>query len=240
MIKQRLDKELYKRKLTSSRSQADSLIQLGKVLVNGSVASKSGQMVSEKDKISVSIKEQYVSRAGLKLASVSSRLGIDFNNKVVLDIGSSTGGFTDYALRHGAQKVIAVDVGTDQLHPSLRGNDRIELHEKTDIRDFYTEQSIDIIVGDVSFISLRDILPHVAKNLMNPKTVLVAMLKPQFEAGRSQTNKGVIKNSRIRRDILADFEAWAQQTFVIIDKRDSDVSGAKGNLERFYKLMLAK
>ena len=174
------------------------------------------------------------------MASVSSRLGIDFNNKVVLDIGSSTGGFTDYALRHGAQKVIAVDVGTDQLHPSLRGYDRIELHENTGLRDFYTEQSIYIIVGDVSFISLRDILPHVAKNLMNPKTVLVAMLKPQFEAGRSQTNKGVIKNSRIRRDILADFEAWAQQTFVIIDKRDSDVSGAKGNLERFYKLMLAK
>ena len=159
---------------------------------------------------------------------------------MVLDIGSSTGGFTDYALRHGARMVYAVDVGTDQLHPSLRGNDQIKLYEKTDIRDFIPPETIDIILADVSFISLREILPHVAKTAMNKKTLLVAMVKPQFEAGRNQTNRGVVKNNAVRRRILSDFELWARQYFSIIDKRDSGVSGAKGNVERFYVLKLIK
>ncbi len=239
-MKQRLDKELTARGLATSRSQAENFVRLKKVLVNNQVAQKAGQMVRAKDDIIVTLDERYVSRAGLKLASVAGQLGIDFTDKTVLDIGSSTGGFTDYALQHGAKKVFAVDVGTDQLHPSLHGDVRIELHEKTDIRDFHTNEKIDVIVGDVSFISLREILPHVAKNLMQPDTLLVAMLKPQFEAGRHQVNKGVIKNNKVRREILADFEHWAQQYFVILDKRDSDVAGAKGNLERFYKLRLAK
>lgn len=239
-MKQRLDKVLTQRQLASSRSQAENFVRLGKVLVNGQPAKKSGQMVTERDKIVVTLEERYVSRAGLKLASVADELGVVFKDKTVLDIGSSTGGFTDYALQHGAKKVFAVDVGTDQLHPSLHGNPKIELHEKTDIRDFMTSEPIDVIVGDVSFISLREILPHVAKTLMQPHTELIAMVKPQFEAGKHQVNKGVIKNNKIRREILADFEFWAQKKFVILDKRDSDVAGAKGNLERFYKLRLAK
>ena len=187
-----------------------------------------------------STNQTYVSRAGLKLASVSESFKLDFTEKIVLDIGSSTGGFTDYALQHGAQKVYAVDVGTNQLHPSLRQNTKIELHEKTDIRNFYTDQHIDLIVGDVSFISLREILPHVAKHLMNEQTILVAMVKPQFEAGKDQVSKGVIKNAKIRRQILNDFEIWAKQYFVILDKKDSEVAGAKGNVERFYKMRLAR
>ena len=239
-MKQRLDKVLTQRQLASSRSQAENFVRLGKVLVNGQPAKKSGQMVTERDEIVVTLEERYVSRAGLKLASVADELGVVFKDKTVLDIGSSTGGFTDYALQHGAKKVFAVDVGTDQLHPSLHGNPKIELHEKTDIRDFMTSEPIDVIVGDVSFISLREILPHVAKTLMQPHTELIAMVKPQFEAGKHQVNKGVIKNNKIRREILADFEFWAQKKFVILDKRDSDVAGAKGNLERFYRLRLAK
>ncbi len=137
------------------------------------------------------------------------------------------------------RSVIAVDVGTDQLHPSLRGHPKIELHEKTDIRDFYYQGQIDIVVGDVSFISLREILPHVVNNLITQQTTLVAMVKPQFEAGKNQTNKGVIKNDKIRRQILNDFEIWAKNYFVILDKKDSEVAGAKGNVERFYKLRLA-
>src|SRR5690606_9611987 len=117
---------------------------------------------------------------GLKLASVAKLLGLDFKDKAVLDVGSSTGGFTDYALQHGAKKVFAVDVGTEQLHPSLRGNPRVELHEKTDIRDFYLpDEKPDIIVIDVSFISLREVLPHLAKNLSGKHTQIAAMLKPQ-------------------------------------------------------------
>lgn len=239
-MKQRLDKALVERGLASTRSQADNFIRLGYVFLNKKIVQKSGTMVSDADEIKLEKKETYVSRAGLKLASVAEYFHLNFQDKTVLDIGSSTGGFTDYSLRHGAKKVFAVDVGTDQLHPSLRPNPKIVLYEKTDIRDFYADEAIDIIVGDVSFISLREILPHVAENLMNTNTILVAMAKPQFEAGRHQVNKGIIKNDKVRRQILSDFEDWAKKYFVILDKKDSEVAGSKGNLERFYKLKLAK
>ena len=239
-MKQRLDKALVERGLATTRSQADNFIRLGYVFLNKKIVQKSGTMVSDSDEIKLEKKETYVSRAGLKLASVAEYFHLNFQDKTVLDIGSSTGGFTDYSLRHGAKKVFAVDVGTDQLHPSLRSNPKIALHEKTDIRDFYADEAIDIIVGDVSFISLREILPHVAENLMNTNTILVAMVKPQFEAGRHQVNKGIIKNDKVRRQILSDFEDWARKYFVVLDKKDSEVAGSKGNLERFYKLKLAK
>ena len=239
-MKQRLDKALVERGLATTRSQADNFIRLGYVFLNKKIVQKSGTMVSDSDEIKLEKKETYVSRAGLKLASVAEYFHLNFQDKTVLDIGSSTGGFTDYSLRHGAKKVFAVDVGTDQLHPSLRPNLKIALHEKTDIRDFYADEAVDIIVGDVSFISLREILPHVAENLMNTDTILVAMVKPQFEAGRHQVNKGIIKNDKVRRQILSDFEDWAKKYFVILDKKDSEVAGSKGNLERFYKLKLAK
>lgn len=239
MTKQRLDIELARRGLATSRSQAESWIKLGKVTVDGKPASKPGQFVAETADLRLTAEERYVSRAGLKLASVAQLLKLDFRGKTVLDVGSSTGGFTDYALKHGAKKVFAVDVGTDQLHPSLRGNPAIELHEKTDIRDFYLpEEKPDIIVIDVSFISLREILPHLAKNLCGENTMIAAMLKPQFEAGKHQTNKGIIKNDAVRRQILKEFEAWARQYFVVDDKRDSEVAGSKGNRERFYLLRL--
>ena len=239
-MKQRLDKALVERGLATTRSQADNFIRLGYVFLNKKIVQKSGTMVSDSDEIKLEKKETYVSRAGLKLASVAEYFHLNFQDKTVLDIGSSTGGFTDYSLRHGAKKVFAVDVGTEQLHPSLRLNPKIVLHEKTDIRDFYADEVIDIIVGDVSFISLREILPHVAENLMNTNTILIAMVKPQFEAGRHQVNKGIIKNDKVRRQILSDFEDWARKYFVVLDKKDSEVAGSKGNLERFYKLKLAK
>jgi len=236
--KSRLDQTLFRIGLSQSRSQAENFIKLGKVTVDGIVVTKSGFLVSESAKIKLD-SDQYVSRAGLKLASVAKLLNLNFRDKTVLDVGSSTGGFTDYALQNGAKKVIAVDVGTDQLHPKLRKDERIELHEKTDIRDFYGDKT-DIIVMDVSFISLREILPHIAENLANQATQIVAMVKPQFEAGRQQVNKGIIKNDSVRRQILQDFEVWAKTYFVIQDKRDSEVAGSKGNRERFYLLGLKK
>ena len=237
-MKQRLDQVLVERGLVSSRSQAESFIKLGHVQVNKKEVTKPGFAVQASDDVTLRAGEQYVSRAGLKLASVADRLKLDFENKIVLDVGSSTGGFTDYALRHGAAKVIAVDVGTDQLHPSLHTDKRIELHEKTDIRDIKANEidTPDIVVADVSFISLRDILPGVFI-LSSMQTVVVAMAKPQFEAGHSALkHKGVIKNDAMRRHILKDFEQWLQQQAVIIDKADSKIAGAKGNLERFYLL----
>lgn len=186
-------------------------------------------------------KGEYVSRAGLKLASVAVTLNLDFKGQLVLDIGSSTGGFTDYALQHGAKKVIAVDIGTNQLHPRLRVDNRVELYEKTDIRDFFITKSKElptIIVMDISFMSLRMILPHTAKHLGDINTHIVAMVKPQFEAKPEQLNHGIVKNEAMRRAILKDFEAWAKSLFVIQAKMDSEVSGSKGNQERFYLLRL--
>ncbi len=231
----RLDKELLKRSVVSSRSQAENYIKLGVVTVNGKKITKPSFAVSSSDSI-VLASEQYVSRAALKLASIAKQFQLDFRDKIVLDVGSSTGGFTDYALQHDAHKVIAVDIGTDQLHSSLHGNEKIELHEKTDIRKFTTETSIDIVVADVSFVSGRVVLPSIL-NLMSTSSILVYMCKPQFEAGKEQVNKGIIKNSAIRRQILKNFEEWLQTNrFVILDKADSQVAGAKGNVERFYKL----
>jgi len=227
---------LVGRRLVSTRSQADSYIRLGQVLVNGKAVTKAGAPVGPDDVVKLTAQEQYVSRAALKLASVAEVLKLDFRGKTMLDVGSSTGGFTEYAMKHGAAKVIAVEVGTDQLHPSLRSNPQIELHEKTDIRDFRTDQTIDLVVADVSFISLREILPSVLK-LCNKDTLLAIMVKPQFEAGQSNLkHKGVIKNDKMRREILKDFEDWARQYFVVVDKADSQVAGSKGNLERFYLL----
>lgn len=233
--KTRLDKHLAELGLVASRSQAESEIRRGNTKVNNKVITKPGFLVSEADTVKLTNMEQYVSRAGLKLASVSKQLNLDFKNKVVLDVGSSTGGFTDYALRHGAKKVIAVDVGTNQLHPSLQNHPSIELHEKTDIRDFKTAQKPELILADVSFISLRGVLPAVSK-LMANESLLVAMAKPQFETGDLAKHKGVIKNEKLRRQTLNDLEVWIKNVFVIVNKADSEITGAKGNRERFFLL----
>jgi 23S rRNA (cytidine1920-2'-O)/16S rRNA (cytidine1409-2'-O)-methyltransferase len=236
VTKQRLDVAMAARGLATTRSQAESAIRLGQVKVNGRIVNKNGTLVDETDVILSAQDIHFVGRAALKLKSAAETFKLDFAGKTVLDVGSSTGGFTQYALERGATKVIAVDVGTDQLHPSLRGDTRIELHEKTDIRDYVAHEPIKMVVGDVSFISLREILPHVA-TMVTPQTDIVAMVKPQFEAGQSSLkHKGVIKNDKMRREILKDFETWAQQRFRIVAKADSEVPGGKGNVERFYLL----
>jgi 23S rRNA (cytidine1920-2'-O)/16S rRNA (cytidine1409-2'-O)-methyltransferase len=128
-----------------------------------------------------------------------------------------------------------VDVGTNQLRPILREDPKVELHENTDIRYYKTSEKIDLALIDVSFISMREVLPAVGK-LAGKDGQIAAMLKPQFETGDKGKHKGVVKNNKMRRDILKDFEAWAKARFVILDKADSEVSGMKGNLERFYLL----
>jgi 23S rRNA (cytidine1920-2'-O)/16S rRNA (cytidine1409-2'-O)-methyltransferase len=236
MNRMRLDQALVERQLVRTRSQAESYIKLGEVQIAGKIVTKPSTIVSTDTIIKLTIKEQYVSRAALKLASVATTLKLDFRDKVMLDIGSSTGGFTEYALKQGAKKVIAVEVGKDQLHPTLHGNPQIELHEQTDIRNFQTDQKIDLIVADVSFISLREILPAILK-LSQQQTQIALMVKPQFEATASNLkHKGVIKNDHMRRDILKSFEEYASRYFVIQAKADSAISGSKGNIERFYLL----
>ena len=254
-MKQRLDVAMAERALVTSRSQAESYVRLGKVMVNGKSVTKPAQLVSAEDKITMAAEQQYVGRAALKLKSADEIFRLDFRGKTVLDVGSSTGGFTQYVLLHGAKRVVAVDVGTDQLHPTLRADPRIELYEKTDIRNIWlsgydshdqkpefqnkvvvVDGPIDDVVIDVSFISLREILPHII-HLISSNTLVLAMVKPQFEAGHSDIkHKGVIKNDRMRREVLKDFEIWVQKLFKVVDKADSEVAGSKGNVERFYKL----
>jgi 23S rRNA (cytidine1920-2'-O)/16S rRNA (cytidine1409-2'-O)-methyltransferase len=224
------------RGLASTRSQAENYIKLGYAQVDGQTVTKPGASVTATSQIALTLKEKYVSRAALKLDSAADKLGLDFKKRVILDVGSSTGGFTDYALRHGAAEVIAVEVGADQLHPSLREDKRIELHERTDIRKMpQLSAKVDIVLIDVSFISLREVLPAIA-DLVGPKAQIVAMAKPQFEAGAKDVHKGVVKNEAMRRNILKDFEAWAKKSFIVGGKADSAIAGTKGNIERFYLL----
>lgn len=208
----------------------------GQVKVDGKLQDKAGYFVGSDAKISLIDQAQYVSRGGDKLASVATKLKLDFEGKIVMDVGSSTGGFTDFALQHGAQKVYAIDVGTGQLYYRLRTDPRVVVMERTDIRDVPNlPDSIDIVLIDVSFISLRLILPAVAR-LISSKTDVVAMAKPHFEADRitASKHKGVIKNDTIRRGILKQVEEFMRRDFVIVDKADSAVLGRKGNTERFY------
>jgi 23S rRNA (cytidine1920-2'-O)/16S rRNA (cytidine1409-2'-O)-methyltransferase len=187
----------------------------------------------------------YVSRGGLKIDFASKTFKVNYLNKKVLDIGSSTGGFSDYALQHGAEKVIAIELGTKQMVEPLANDPRVELHEKTDILDvlpFNSNQDglklsfiPDIVAIDLSFVSLKKILPHV-KSLINKNTRLIVLVKPQFEADSKDKVKGIVKNETIRRSIFKDFELWVRSYMVILDKVDSKVSGTYGNKERFYYL----
>ena len=173
----------------------------------------------------------------------------------MLDIGSSTGGFTEFALRSGASQVIAVEKGTNQMKKPLRFDPRIELHEKTDIFacnrenlnffDYFeqknaTKRHLDVILADVSFVSLRKVLIHAKYQLASIDTDFLVMLKPQFEAKNFELRRGIVKNEKIRRDLIRVFEKWLKtQGFIVVKKRDNDLAGLGGNLERFYYLKLA-
>lgn len=189
-----------------------------------------------------------VGRAELKLAEAARAFGYDFRGKVVLDIGSSTGGFTEYALRQGAVKVYAVEKGTRQMKAPLRFDKRVVLMEKTDIFEvgkgltIELPEQIEVVLADVSFVSLRRVLLHVRDKIASGDTDFLVMLKPQFEAREDQLVKGVVKNEKMRRGIIQEFERWlARNGLVILKKRDNETVGkVGGNRERFYWLRAAK
>ena len=184
-----------------------------------------------------------VSRAENKLAGASQAFSFDFRDKIVLDIGSSTGGFTEYALRHGAKRVFAVEKGTNQMKAPLRFDPRIILLEKTDIFlvDFTQFGSLDVVLADVSFVSLKKVLAHVKLQPEVRTADFLMMLKPQFEAKPFQLKNGIVKNEKIRREIIKDFELWLKQNhFKVVDKRDNFLAGKNGNVERFYYLKLVE
>lgn len=234
--KTRLDLKMVELDLVKTRSQAANLIRLSKVKLNNQIIKKSSYLVDNESKI-VLQDSTYVGRAAYKLESILNEFKLDFKNKVVLDIGSSTGGFSEVSLRRGASYIIAIEKGKDQMDKILRNNPKIELHEKTDILNVNKLSVIpDIVLMDLSFISIREVLGHVL-GLINRTTELVIMLKPQFETKNEQyQHKGVIKNQKIRRQIIKNFELWVSYHCRILKKADSKISGSKGNIERFYLL----
>ena len=192
-----------------------------------------------------------VGRAEWKLAEAVREFGFDFRGKIVLDIGSSTGGFTELALRMGARKVIAVEKGTGQMKAPLRFDARVGLHEKTDIFEVGVRnggatkvqvaiEPAEVVLADVSFVSLRPILEK-ARELAVPGADFLVMLKPQFEARSEQLVRGVVKNERMRREIMQEFEQWLKaRGWVVVRKRDNETVGRKGNRERFYWLRVGR
>ncbi|HEY6737116.1 MAG TPA: TlyA family RNA methyltransferase [Candidatus Saccharimonadia bacterium] len=252
-MKRRLDQLLVERDLAPSRTQAQALIMAGLVSADGRRLDKPGLMVPEDLVLQVKHQPRYVSRAGEKLASVVEALGLEFAGQTVLDVGSSTGGFTDFALQQGAARVYCVDVGTNQLAFKLRQDERVVVMERTDIRavtlgDGATggvgaaaalPAAVDMAVMDVSFVSLTKVL-EATRALVKPGGVIVAMAKPQFEAGKALADKyhGVIPLGAEREAVLEELRHWLlEHGFTILAEANSGLAGAEGNVERFFKLL---
>jgi 23S rRNA (cytidine1920-2'-O)/16S rRNA (cytidine1409-2'-O)-methyltransferase len=239
-IKKRLDIELHARGLVRSRSLASDLIKRGKVTVNGAVVTKPSVDVGASDKIEIAQGITFVSRAGEKLAHALAEFKTDVTGLTFVDIGSSTGGFTDCLLKNGATKVIAVDIGTDQFDKVLREDPHIELHENTDIRKFTLESPVDAAVIDISFISLEHVLPK-AFELVKKGGFVIALAKPQFEVGKEIADKhrGVITDPKEQKVALDSVKNFAKKAkFKLIAETTSPIEGEKGNKE--FLILLKK
>jgi 23S rRNA (cytidine1920-2'-O)/16S rRNA (cytidine1409-2'-O)-methyltransferase len=233
--KQRLDSLLVQRGLAESRTQAQALILAGQVLVGDHRADKPGSLIAVDASLRLKERLRYVSRGGLKLERALAEFELDINGKICADIGSSTGGFTDCLLQAGAQKVYAIDVGHGQLHPKLLADPRVISREGINARylsEAHLPELADVATVDVSFISLTRVLPAILPRL-RPGGVLIALVKPQFEVGRSKVAKGgVVKDASAREDAIqkiADF--LSQQRVELLGRVDSPIAGPAGNVE---------
>lgn len=232
----RLDQLLVERGCAESRTRAQQLIRSGAVRVEGQTASKPAQKVSEAAKVEIVENPlPYVGRGGLKLAHALRTFDLSVHGRTALDVGASTGGFTQVLLEAGAERVYAVDVGRDQLHPSLRGDPRVVVMERTDIRSLTAESLAippDVAVIDVSFISLHHVLPAVDR-LLTTTADIVALVKPQFEVGPGGRNRrGVVRDVRLHVEALAQVHACAQRLgWALRGMTSSPVPGGDGNRE---------
>ncbi|HDH06407.1 MAG TPA: TlyA family RNA methyltransferase [Nitrospirae bacterium] len=238
--KVRLDKLLFEKAIVESREKARAIILEGNVLVNGMVVDKAGALVKSDATLAVKSKMPYVSRGGLKLEHAIKYLDIEIKGKTAMDVGASTGGFTDCLLQHGAKKIYAIDVGYGQFSWILRNDDKIVLLEKTNIRHLDHDlvfDEIDIATIDVSFISLLKVLPKVSE-FLNPSGTIVALIKPQFEAGRKDVGKGgVIRSEKKRLEIVEMIKNESEEIgFNVIGITKSPLKGPKGNVEYFIYL----
>jgi 23S rRNA (cytidine1920-2'-O)/16S rRNA (cytidine1409-2'-O)-methyltransferase len=238
-----LDAELVRRGLANSRAEAVEMVEAGHVLVGGAPAAKPSRLVSVGEALRLTAPPSpYVGRGGFKLEAALDCFGIDPLGKRVLDAGASTGGFTDCVLQRGASSVVALDVGRGQLHERLRMDRRVTVIERTDIRDLdragLDQDRFDLVVADLSFISLRT----VARDLLgcvSPGGDLVVLIKPQFEAGREEASrsKGVIRDPRIwQRSLFAVSSAFITSGAAIIGLMVSPLRGADGNVAFFAHL----
>lgn len=237
----RLDREVFKRGISSSRERATVLIKGGNISVNGKVCIKPSFSVEESDIIELSGNDlKYVGRGGLKLEKALAEFNICLENKICIDIGASTGGFTDCMLKNGASKIYAVDVGHGQLAESLKNNHKVINLEGTDIRNLFIrdfEKPVDFISIDVSFISLKQILPK-SLEFLSDDGIISALIKPQFEAGRQNINKnGIVKDKKTHIRILQDIDSFSRSIGLYPHKYIySPVRGGSGNIEYLVKL----
>jgi 23S rRNA (cytidine1920-2'-O)/16S rRNA (cytidine1409-2'-O)-methyltransferase len=234
-MKKRLDVALVERGLAETRAKAQALIMAGDVLVDGRRVDKAGTPVGEGAAIEVKSGLPYVSRGGLKLAHALEAFGLAerVRGKVALDIGASTGGFTDVLLQTGAARVYAVDVGTNQLAWKLRQDPRVVVMEQTNIRDLQSlPEQAGLATADVSFIGLELVTPA-AVRLTTDDAFFVFLVKPQFEAGREQVGKGgVVRDPRVHRDVIIRLAgAWEQMGLHVAGLTKSPITGPAGNVE---------
>ena len=236
MAKQRLDVYLVENGFVKSRSMAQSMIMAGEVYVNQQKAAKAGEMVAGQEQIEIRGKGlKYVSRGGLKLEKAFGAFGLDLQDKICMDIGASTGGFTDCMLQNGARKVYAVDVGYGQLAWKLRQDPRVINLERTNVRYISEEtvpEKVDFFSVDVSFISLGLVLPAI-RALLQESGRGVCLIKPQFEAGREKVGKkGVVRDAAVRLEVIENVFAFTRETgFVILGLDYSPIRGPEGNVE---------
>lgn len=231
----RLDTEIVIRGIARSRERAKEMIKSGSVSVNGRVVKKASSEVSENDVIESTEQELYVGRGALKIEKATETFGLDFSGKTCLDIGASTGGFTDFMLKNGAIRVFAVDVGHGQLAESLRNDDRVVNMEGTDIRRVAPENlggEVDFISADVSFISLKMILPKIGE-LLKENAEAVVLIKPQFEAGKKFVGKhGIVRDRKVHERVLSEIDTAVYSAgLVALEYTFSPVKGGSGNIE---------
>lgn len=232
-MRYRLDELLVRKKMVETRSQAQLLIKEGKVLTTQGVAQKPGQKFNETSKITISITEKYVSRGAHKIKAAFEYFKVKLKDKIIADIGASTGGFSDYVLQNGAKKVYAIDVGHGQLAEKIKNDKRVVNMEGTNIRDLTAlSEKADIAVVDLSYISLKLTLENIF-NLVRNYGRVICLFKPQFEAGKGKVPKdGVIKDERLRETILKNFLEWcAKQNYPRPKIMKSPVIGGDGNVE---------
>lgn len=235
----RLDLFLIENGLVQSRAKGQNLIKEGHVFVNGNLMTKASTEVDEKDEIKIEGNDNYVSRGAYKLLGGKEYFDLDFRDKVVLDMGSSTGGFTQVVLENGAKKVYSVDVGQSQLAQVIKEDKRVISLENTDVRILTKENvgDVDMVVGDLSFVSLTKILPHIKEILGNCEMCL--LFKPQFECGLSlaKKHKGIIKDEKLHVSLLESFANFLKSLGFSFDGlAPSPIKGGDGNREYLVHL----